>query len=287
VTDWELGAALEAGNEATGRTHSRQLGWSAACPASASIVTLPRTPVPPMMPPPSRPAQPEREPSSRQRARAHARPTQRRTSSRNTPAITARPWPSVENQRSHRPSWWYVYTFIADRPVRSLKDKIRALMHRTSQQPPRDVLIRLNQFMRGWANYFRRAVSEHTMKALDNFVCSRVIRWLVRLHHWKWTDVRRHLAGPGGRWRGPSADGIELFNLGAVPITRYLYRGGKIPSPWTMPNHAESNPAPRPRPTQPHARDPRQGATPALEPARRAGQDRPLADWGFVAAGCG
>ncbi len=29
---------------------------------------------------------------------------------------------------------WYVYTFIADRPVRSLKAKIRALTHRTSQQ---------------------------------------------------------------------------------------------------------------------------------------------------------
>lgn len=28
---------------------------------------------------------------------------------------------------------------------------IRALTYRTSQQPPRDVLIRLNQIMRGWA----------------------------------------------------------------------------------------------------------------------------------------
>src|SRR5437764_15421066 len=29
---------------------------------------------------------------------------------------------------------WYVYTFIDDRPVRTLKAKIRALTHRTSQQ---------------------------------------------------------------------------------------------------------------------------------------------------------
>jgi RNA-directed DNA polymerase len=33
----------------------------------------------------------------------------------------------------------YVYTFIADRPVRSLKAKIRALTRRTSQVNPRDV----------------------------------------------------------------------------------------------------------------------------------------------------
>jgi Group II intron, maturase-specific domain len=44
----------------------------------------------------------------------------------------------------------------------SLKDKIRACTHRTSQQPPRDALIRLNQIMRGWANYFKHAVCKHT-----------------------------------------------------------------------------------------------------------------------------
>ena len=62
----------------------------------------------------------------------------------------------------------YVYTFIADRPIRSLKDKIRALTNRTSQQDPGTVLIRLNQIMRGWANYFKHAVSEHTATLTEN-----------------------------------------------------------------------------------------------------------------------
>ena len=44
---------------------------------------------------------------------------------------------------------------------RSLKAKIRALTGRTSQQDPRDVLIRLNQIMRGWANYLKHAVQAH------------------------------------------------------------------------------------------------------------------------------
>jgi RNA-directed DNA polymerase len=30
---------------------------------------------------------------------------------------------------------WHVYTFIADRPIRSVKAKIRALTNRKSQQP--------------------------------------------------------------------------------------------------------------------------------------------------------
>lgn len=58
----------------------------------------------------------------------------------------------IQWRRKRGTSKWYVYTFIADRPIQSLKDKIRALTNRLSQQPPGDVLIRLNQIMRGWAN---------------------------------------------------------------------------------------------------------------------------------------
>jgi RNA-directed DNA polymerase len=133
---------------------------------------------------------------------------------------------------------WYVYTFIADRPVRSLKDKVRALTSRLSQQPPMAVVIRLNQIMRGWSAYFRHAVAKHTMSSLENFVWHRVIRWWKTLHRWRWQDVRRHHTAPTGQWARPSVDGIELFNLAKVQITRYLYRGNKIPNPWTLANHA-------------------------------------------------
>ena len=68
----------------------------------------------------------------------------------------------IQWRRKRGTNKWYVYTFIADRPIRSVKAKIRALTHRTSQQDPRSVLIRLNQIMRGWANYFKHAVCKHT-----------------------------------------------------------------------------------------------------------------------------
>jgi len=119
-----------------------------------------------------------------------------------------------------------------------VKDKIRALTNRLSQQNPRDVLIQLNQIMRGWANYFKHAVCKHTLNHLENFAWRRVIRWWMRLHRWRWKDVRRHLTGPNSRWKRPSADGVELFNIASVPVTRYRYRGSKIPNPWTLPNHA-------------------------------------------------
>ena len=143
----------------------------------------------------------------------------------------------IQWKRKRGTSRWYVYTFIADRPIRSLKAKIRALTNRRSQQDPGYVLIRLNQIMRGWASYFKHAVCKHTLSNLGNFAWWRVIRWLRTLHRWKWKAVRKAFTTPDGRWKPVTAGGIELFNLKTVPVTRYRYRGNTIPSPWA-PNHA-------------------------------------------------
>jgi RNA-directed DNA polymerase len=135
---------------------------------------------------------------------------------------------------------WHVYTFIADRPVRQVKDKIRALTRRTSQADTRDVLIRLNQIMHGWANYFKHAVAKHTFATLARFAWQRVIRWLMTKRRWTWKDVRRWLTGPTGSWTPIHADDIELINLASKPaVTRYRYRGNTIPTPWTT---APNNP---------------------------------------------
>jgi RNA-directed DNA polymerase len=127
----------------------------------------------------------------------------------------------------------HVYTFIADRPIRSLKAKIRALTPRTSQLDLEHVLTWLNQVMHGWANYFRHAVAKDTFSMLDNFAWWRVIRMLMERHRWRWKDVRRWLVAPTGNWRPIAAGGTELRPIAAIPVTRYRYRGSQIPSPWT------------------------------------------------------
>ncbi|RBQ11600.1 group II intron reverse transcriptase/maturase [Spongiactinospora rosea] len=140
----------------------------------------------------------------------------------------------IQWRRKRGTGQWYVYTFIAQGPIRALKDKIRALTGRTSHQSPARVLIRLNQIMRGWAAYFKHAVCKHTFKALERFVWRRVIGWWMRLHRWRWKDIRRRFTDSTGRWRRPSADGIELFDLRAVSVRRYRYRGYSIRGPWTL-----------------------------------------------------
>ncbi|MBC7558674.1 MAG: group II intron reverse transcriptase/maturase [Dermatophilaceae bacterium] len=129
---------------------------------------------------------------------------------------------------------WHVYTFIADKPVQSLKRKIKALTRRLSHADYRATLIRINQIQRGWANYFRHAVAKHTFDRLQDFIWWRVVNWVMRRHHMHWKALSRRLRGPKG-WRPIVLEGIELFNLGSVSVTRYRFRGNHIPSPWTAP----------------------------------------------------
>ncbi|MFC5180086.1 group II intron reverse transcriptase/maturase [Actinomadura harenae] len=142
----------------------------------------------------------------------------------------------IQWRRKRGTDKWHVYTFIADRPIRSLKAKIRALTHRKSQQALGSVLIRLNQIMRGWANYFKHAVAKDRFSALHQFVWWRLIRMLQVRHRWSWKDVRRHFTTPTGRWLPITAtDGTELFNIAKVTVTRYRWRGNTIPNPWIAP----------------------------------------------------
>jgi RNA-directed DNA polymerase len=132
---------------------------------------------------------------------------------------------------------WYVYTFIADRPLRSVKAKIRALTHRTSQQDFASVLNRLAQIMRGWANYFKHAVAKWTFSKLDAFTWWRLVHMLRARHGWNWGQLRRHQTAGSGRWV-IAAGGVEYFRLQGVTVSRYAYRGNNIPSPWPPANPA-------------------------------------------------
>jgi RNA-directed DNA polymerase len=138
----------------------------------------------------------------------------------------------IQWRRKRGTSKWYVYTFIAARPFRSVKAKIRALTPRTSQRDLRALLIRINQITRGWTNYFKHAIAQRTFSKLQHYVWWRIVRMMRTRHRWKWKDVRRWLTDHTGRWHPISADGIDLFNPETIPITRYRYRGNKIPNPW-------------------------------------------------------
>lgn len=126
----------------------------------------------------------------------------------------------------------YVYTFIADKPVREFKRKIRALTRRLSHADYKTTLLRINQIQRGWANYFKHAVAKHTFDSLRAFVWWRIVHWVMHRHRMPWSALRRRLHSPTG-WRTIAFDGTALFNIASVRVTRYRWRGHAIPTPWS------------------------------------------------------
>ncbi len=140
----------------------------------------------------------------------------------------------IQRRRKRGTNKSYVYTFIGQRPIRSVKAKIRALTHRKSQQDLTVVLTRLNQVMHGWANYFKHGVAKNVFSMLDSFAWRRLIKMRMVRHHWRWKDVRRRFTTATGRWLPITADEIELKRIAAIPVTRYRYRGNTIPNPWVQ-----------------------------------------------------
>ena len=60
----------------------------------------------------------------------------------------------------------------------------------------------------------------------------RVGRWLRKKHpRLNWKQIQRRYTSEGTF----AEKGIVLFNPGSVSVTRYRYRGARIPNPWIIP----------------------------------------------------
>jgi RNA-directed DNA polymerase len=123
-----------------------------------------------------------------------------------------------------------VYTYPSAQALASVKRKVRALTRRSKHRTLDDLLHRLNPVLRGWCNYFRHGVSKRVFSYLDHFAFWRIVGWLRKRHaglSWK-SLRRRHLI----RWQPAGAE-REMFRPQEVPVTRYRYRGTRIPTPWS------------------------------------------------------
>ncbi len=123
----------------------------------------------------------------------------------------------------------YVYTYPSKKALLAVCNRIRTLTKGSMNLSLSALLDRINPVLRGWTNYFRHGVSKATFSYLGTFAWRRVVSWLRRKHHhanWKW--LRRHYL-PG--WR-PTEGRATLFNPEKVTVSRYRYRGNRIPSPW-------------------------------------------------------
>jgi RNA-directed DNA polymerase len=137
----------------------------------------------------------------------------------------------IQRQRKRGTNKRFVYTYPSKKALLAVCDKVRTLTKEPTNQSLADLLHRINPVLRGWASYFKHGVSKATFSYLDTFAWRRVVGWLRRKHHrtgWKWLR-RRYLPG----WR-PMEGTVTLFNPAKVTVSRYRYRGARIPSPWMV-----------------------------------------------------
>nr|MBA2599575.1 hypothetical protein [Actinomycetota bacterium] len=128
----------------------------------------------------------------------------------------------------------FVYTWPCKKALASIMAKIKAITRQGTNNPLSDLLRQINAALRGWTVYFRHGVSKQTFDYLNHYTWQRVVGWLRRKHRRaNWKSIRRRYLATTANRLVPHDDGTELFNPASVPITRYRYRGTKIPTPWT------------------------------------------------------
>ncbi|WP_319022042.1 group II intron maturase-specific domain-containing protein [Brevibacterium sp. FME17] len=122
-----------------------------------------------------------------------------------------------------------VYTYPSKKSLASIKERIRGLTRRAQHRTLADLLRRVNPVLRGWCAYFQHGVSKATFSYVDHYAFWRIVNWLNKRHPKlnKHTVVRRFL--PGWEIR---TEGVEFFRACRVPVTRYRFRGTRIPTPW-------------------------------------------------------
>jgi RNA-directed DNA polymerase len=125
------------------------------------------------------------------------------------------------------------YSFPSKRALREVMHRIKELTGRTTTNLSLEALIHvLNPVLRGWTNYHRHGASKRCFAYLSHYLWWRVVRWLRKKHpRLTWKQIKRRYWQR--TWSG--VNGARLAWPAEVAITRYRYRGYRIPSPWSDP----------------------------------------------------
>jgi RNA-directed DNA polymerase len=142
----------------------------------------------------------------------------------------------IQRHRKRGSTRRHLYTYPSKAALAAIKTKVRTATREGKNQPLAILLGRLNPVLRGWTNYFRHGVSKATFNYLRAFIWRRVVCWLRHKHPtMTWKQLRqRYLPG----W-WPAQGETVLGDPARVHVTRYRYRGDRIPSPWTRAERAQ------------------------------------------------
>jgi RNA-directed DNA polymerase len=141
----------------------------------------------------------------------------------------------IRRQRKRGTQKYHVYTKPSRKAIQAIKDKVKAKTYRSTRHlAPDELITSLNRMLAGWANYFRYGVSKAVSGAVDHHAWGRLMRWIRAKHRGKnrlgMKELRRRFCDTGWRF---AHNGVVFTGASSVAMTRYRYRGSKIPTPWT------------------------------------------------------
>lgn len=127
----------------------------------------------------------------------------------------------------------FVYTVPSEKAKASIRARTRWHTRRSTLHEDLDQLLcRVNRSLQGWANYFRHGVSKEVFSQVDYHAWRRIGTWIRRKHgRISWREVRRRFCDTGWRY---AHNGVAFRGAASVAVTRYRYRGTRIPTPWTI-----------------------------------------------------
>jgi RNA-directed DNA polymerase len=140
----------------------------------------------------------------------------------------------IRRQRKRGTSKYYVYTKPSRKAIQTIKDKVKVKTYRSTRNQDLDELItNLNQTLAGWARHFRHGSSKGVFNAVDSHAWGRLMRWIrakyAGKHRLGMRELRRRFCDKGWRF---AHNGVAFTGASSVTVTRYRYRGSRIPTPW-------------------------------------------------------
>lgn len=139
----------------------------------------------------------------------------------------------IRRMRKRGTTKHYVYTVPSRKAIAAITTAVRVRTARSTLHLGLDeLLLGLNRSLRGWATYFRHGVSKAVFSRVDVHAWRRIGTWIRRNHgRISWREVRRRFCDQGWRF---AHNGVTFRGAASVTVTRYRYRGRRIPTPWTI-----------------------------------------------------
>ncbi|MCP4349204.1 MAG: group II intron reverse transcriptase/maturase [Desulfobacterales bacterium] len=110
--------------------------------------------------------------------------------------------------------------------IKRVKANVSEYLNSHKTAKTEDVIGKLNSSIRGWANYYKHAVSKKVFCELDHAFWKMTWKWARRRHPKKskgWIKEKYFQRINGRDWRFMEADNPEpLFLLGSIPIKRHV-----------------------------------------------------------------